>query len=126
MVVAADDGLDEISISSPTRVIEVSEGRTEEWFADPDAYGLGRAPLAAVAGGSPEENAATVRAVLEGREGPGADLVLLNAGAAIYLGAGAEGVEAGVAAARDAITSGAALEVLDQLVSTTAEMTRSN
>ncbi len=122
LVVAAEDGLDEISVSSPTRVIEVSEGGTEEWFAEPDAYGLGRAPLAAVAGGSPQENAATVRAVLEGREGPGADLVLLNAGAAIYLGAGTEDVEAGVAAARDAITSGAALEILDQLVSTTVEM----
>ena len=126
LVVAAEDGLDEISVSSPTRVIEVSEGGTEEWFAEPEAYGLGRAPLEAVSGGSPEENAAAVRAVLEGREGPGADLILLNAGAAIYLGGGAEDVEGGVAAAREAITSGAAMGVLDQLVSTTAEMAASN
>ena len=70
LVVAAEDGLDEISISSPTRVIEVKEGGTEEWFAEPASYGLGAAPLEAVAGGSPEDNAAAVRAVLEGREGP--------------------------------------------------------
>ena len=90
LVVAAEDGLDEISVSSPTRMIEVSEGGTEEWFAEPESFGLRRAPLAEVAGGSPQENAAAVRAVLEGREGPGADLVLLNAGAAIYLGGGAD------------------------------------
>ena len=84
-----------------------------------------QAALEAVAGGSPEENAAAVRAVLEGREGPRADLVLLNAGAAIYLGGGAEDLERGIAAAREAITSGAALAVLDRLIATTAEMARS-
>ncbi|MGZ8666186.1 MAG: anthranilate phosphoribosyltransferase [Solirubrobacterales bacterium] len=125
LVVSAEDGLDEISVSSPTRVIEVREARTEEWFLEPGSYGIGEAALEALAGGSPEENAATVRAVLEGREGPAADLVLLNAGAAIYLGSGAEDVERGIAAAREAITSGAALAVLDQLVATTAEMVSS-
>jgi anthranilate phosphoribosyltransferase len=125
LVVSAEDGLDEISVSSPTRVIEVREASTEEWFVEPGFHGIGEAALETVAGGSPEENAATVRAVLAGREGPGADLVLLNAGAAIYLGGGAEDVEGGIAAARDAITSGAALGVLDQLAATTAEMVSS-
>jgi anthranilate phosphoribosyltransferase len=126
MVVAAEDGLDELSISSPTRVIEVGEGRTEEWFAEPGAYGLGQAPLEAVAGGSREENAAVVRAILGGEEGPGTDLVLLNAGAAIYLGGGAGDVEQGVGAARDAIASGAARGILNQLVSTTADLASNN
>jgi anthranilate phosphoribosyltransferase len=126
LVVSAEDGLDEISVSSPTRMIEVSDGGTEEWFLEPGSLAIGEAALEAVAGGLPEENAATVQAVLEGREGPASDLVLLNAGAAIYLGGGAEDIEGGIAAAREAITSGAALEVLDRLVSTTAELARSN
>ncbi len=125
LVVSAEDGLDEISVSSPTRVIEVKDSGTEEWFMEPGAFGIGEAELEAVAGGSPEENAATVREVLDGREGPGADLVLLNAGAAIYLGGAADDVEGGIAAAREAVTSGTALGVLDQLVEATAEMVSS-
>ena len=120
LVVTAEDGLDELSISSTTRVIEVREGRTEEWFAEAGTFGLEQAPLEAVAGGSPEENADVVRGVLAGERGPAADLVLLNAGAAIYVGGGAADVERGLDAAREAIDSGAAMEVLDQLVSTTA------
>ena len=126
LVVAAEDGLDEISVSSPTRVIEVSEGRTEEWFAEPeDLRARAGAPgggLGWIAGGERRRGAG-------GPGGPGRagrDLILLNAGAAIYLGGGAEDVEGGVAAAREAITSGAAMGVLDQLVSTTAEMAASN
>ncbi len=126
LVVAAEDGLDEFSVSSPTRVIEVNQGGTKEWFAEPGAFGLERSPLEAVAGGSADDNAAAVRAVLRGGQGPGADLVLLNAGAAIYLGGGADDVEGGIDAAREAIASGAAMGVLDQLVSTTAKMVSSN
>ncbi|MFN8159674.1 MAG: anthranilate phosphoribosyltransferase [Solirubrobacterales bacterium] len=115
MVVSADDGLDELSISGRTRVVEVRDGRTEEWFTEPGAHGLSRAGLAEVAGGSPEENAAVVQRVLEGEKGPALDLVLLNAGAAICLGGRASGLQEGVAAARAAIESGAAGRVLEEL-----------
>jgi anthranilate phosphoribosyltransferase len=119
MVVAAEDGLDELSISARTRVIEVADGGTEEWFVEPGEFGLGRAGLEEVAGGSPEENAAASRAVLEGEHGPRRDLVLLNAGAAIYVGGGAKSLEEGVESAAEAVDDGRARELLARLVETT-------
>ena len=115
LVVSGDDGIDELSISGPSRVIEVAEGRTEEWFVGPGDVGLSEAPLEDVAGGSPADNAAVVRSVLDGRTGPARDLVVLNAGAAILAGGGAEDLRGGVEAASGAIDSGAARSVLDRL-----------
>jgi len=121
LVVAAEDGVDELSTAARTRVIEVADGRTAEWFAEPGAYGLAPAELEGVAGGSPEENAAATRAVLGGEQGPRRDLVLLNAGAAIYVGGRAADLGEGVGKAAEAIDSGAALDLLDRLVAATAE-----
>src|SRR5688500_6487560 len=82
LVVSADDGLDEISIAGPTRIVEVSEGGTKEWTVSPGDFALSQAPLETIAGGSPEENAQVVRSVLDGSEqGPARDVVLANAGA---------------------------------------------
>ena len=122
MVVAAEDGVDELSISSRTRVIEVDRGRTEEWFVEPGDYGLAGAELEEVAGGSPEENAAAARAVLAGERGPRRDLVLLNAGAAIYVGGRAASLGEGVEKAAEAVDDGAARELLDRLVAATAAL----
>jgi anthranilate phosphoribosyltransferase len=122
LVVAAEDGVDELSVSAPTRVIEVAEGRTEEWFVDPGQFGLAEVELEEVAGGSPEENAAASRAVLEGEKGPRRELVLLNAGAAIYVGGLASSLEQGVEKAAEAIDSGKALTLLERLISATAEL----
>jgi anthranilate phosphoribosyltransferase len=122
LVVAADDGIDEISVSTRTRVIEVKGGSTEEWFVDPAELGIEPAPLEEVAGGAPEENAAAVRAIFEGERGPRRQLVALNAGAAIYLAGRAPDLAAGVAAAREAIDSGAAQRVLERLVETTGRL----
>jgi anthranilate phosphoribosyltransferase len=122
MVVAADDGVDEISISARTRVIEVDGGRTEESFVEPGDFGFAEAEPEYVAGGSPEENAATCRAVLDGEAGPRRHLVLLNAGAAIYVGGNAESLADGVGKAASAVDSGAARELLGRLVATTAEL----
>jgi anthranilate phosphoribosyltransferase len=119
LVVSADDGIDELSVSSRTRVIEVKGGATEEWFVDPVDLGLGEARLPEVAGGSPEENAGMVRAILDSEPGPRRDLVALNAGAAIYVGGRAPDLERGIAAAGEAIDSGAAREVLERLIETT-------
>jgi anthranilate phosphoribosyltransferase len=122
MVVAAEDGVDELSVSARTRVIEVVDGGTTEWFVEAKELGLSEAGLEAVAGGSPEENAAATRAVLAGESGPRRDLVLLNAGAAICVGGRAGDLAEGVGKAAEAIDSGAARELLDQLVAATAEL----
>src|SRR4051812_17674083 len=70
LVVSADDGIDELSVASRTRVIEVADGGTEEWFVEPSELGLPPAPLDAIPGGEPAENAAVVRSVLDGEAGP--------------------------------------------------------
>jgi anthranilate phosphoribosyltransferase len=121
-VVRAEDGVDEISVTGPTRVIEVSDGRTEEWFLEPGEHDLAVAGLESIAGGSPQDNAAVVRRVLDGEDGPARDVVLLNAGAAIAVGGGAGDIATGIAKAREAIDSGAAREVLDRLVQLTTEL----
>ncbi len=122
MVVTAEDGVDELSISTRTRVIEVADSRTKEWFVDPGEFGLATGELEQVAGGSPEENAAASRAVLGGEGGPRRDVVLLNAGAAIYVGGLAGSLGEGVERAATAVDSGAARELLDRLVATTAQL----
>jgi len=120
MVVAAEDGVDELSISARTRVIEVRDGGTEEHFVEPGDFGFPAAELEEVAGGTPEENAAAARAVLAGEKGPRRDLVLLNAGAAIYVGGRAGTLAEGVAVAGAAVDSGAGAELLDRLIAATA------
>lgn len=122
MVVAAEDGVDELSVSARTRVIEVAGGGTKEWFVEPGELGLGEAELEEVAGGTPEQNAAASRAVLAGERGPRRDLVLLNAGAAIYVGGPAESLAEGVEKAAESIDNGSAARLLERLVATTAEL----
>jgi anthranilate phosphoribosyltransferase len=122
MVVSSEDGVDELSLSARTRVIEVADGRTAEWFVEPGELGLAPAELGEVAGGSPEENAAASRAVLAGEPGPRRDLVALNAGAAIYVGGRAASLGEGVERASAAIDAGAARELLERLIATTARL----
>jgi anthranilate phosphoribosyltransferase len=121
LVVNAEDGLDELSIASRTRVIEVKEGNTEEWFVEPEEFGLAEGSLEEIAGGEPADNAATIRSVFDGADGAPRDVVLLNAGATIYVGAQAADLAAGVEKAREAVDSGAASRLLDQLIAQTAE-----
>jgi anthranilate phosphoribosyltransferase len=122
MVVSADDGLDEISISDRTRVIEVADGRTDEWFIEADDLGLSTAPLESVAGGDPEHNASVTRSILSGDVGPQREVALLNAGAAVYVGGSAVNLGDGVEQARQAVDSGKAQDVLDRLVQRTREL----
>jgi anthranilate phosphoribosyltransferase len=121
LVVCAEDGVDEISVSERTRIIEVSEGGTEEWFLTPEEVGIDRAGLELIAGGSPNENAALVHRVLEGADGPARDVVVLNAAAAIVVG-GAPDLATAIERARESIDSGAAHDVLDQLVALTTQL----
>jgi anthranilate phosphoribosyltransferase len=122
MIVCSDDGLDEISIGDRTRVIELADGRTDEAFIVPEDLGIQRADLDAIAGGSPDENAAVVRSVLAGDEGPAHDVVVLNAAAAILVAEGAHDLGSAADRARGAIDSGAAQGVLEALVRLTAEL----
>jgi anthranilate phosphoribosyltransferase len=103
-------------------VIEVADGGTEEWFVEVAELGLGTAPLEAISGGEPAENAAVVRSVLEGEAGPARDVSILNAGAAIFVGGGAPNLEEGIAKAAEAIDSGAARDVLGRLVARSREL----
>jgi anthranilate phosphoribosyltransferase len=119
LVVSAEDGVDELALSAPTRVIEVFEGRTAEWFVEPGQFGLAPLQLGEIAGGTPAENAAATRAVLAGEPGPHRDIVLLNAAAAIYVGGLAADLEDGVAKAAAAVDSGAAAGVLEKLLAAT-------
>jgi anthranilate phosphoribosyltransferase len=115
MVVSADDGLDELSISAPTRVIDVEGGGTEERWVNAGDLGLDEAPLEKIFGGSPEENAAVVRSVLDGEEGPARAVSVLNAAATIHVAGAAGDLTEGVAKAEESIDSGAARRVLETL-----------
>jgi anthranilate phosphoribosyltransferase len=122
LVVRAADGLDEIGVGEATRVVEVKGTGTEEWFLTPEDLGMERSDVARIAGGTPQENAAIVNRVLAGEDGPARDVVLLNAGAAIFVGGGAHDLAGGVERARDAIDSGAAQDVLARLVRVSGEL----
>lgn len=122
LLVASDDGLDELSVSGPTHVVELKDGRIDAHVVTPESVGLTTAPQDAVAAGTPEKNAGIARRVLGGEPGPERDLTVLNAGAAIYVGGGADSIEAGARTAEQAIDSGAAGDVLERFVARTVEL----
>ena len=112
-------GLDEIATAGPTTVAELRDGEVTTYTLDCTEFGIPRSSVAAIRGGGPEENAATLLAILSGEEGAARDIVLLNAGAAIYLGGKARDIAAGIARAETSIDSGAALDRLRRLVGAT-------
>ncbi|WP_435364472.1 anthranilate phosphoribosyltransferase [Haloarchaeobius sp. DYHT-AS-18] len=121
-LVVHGSGMDEICIHDETVVAEVDGDTIEEYTLTPEDLGLERAPVEAVAGGSPEENAADMTGILRGEvTGPKRDIILANAGAAIYIAGGADSLQAGVEKAREAIDSGAAAGKLDDLSSVLAK-----
>ena len=123
LVVSSEDGLDEVSISAPTRVVELRDGKVETYTVTPEDLGVESAPIEAIGSGPPEENARITRAVLSGDDtGPARSLTLANAGAAIYAAGRAESLAAGVSDAAAAIDSGAANDVLERLVRRTQEL----
>jgi anthranilate phosphoribosyltransferase len=122
LVVSSADGLDEMSTSAPTHVVEVNGEELTRYEVAAGDVGLPEAAPEALAGGGPGDNAATARAVLEGEPGPRADLVLLNAGAAVYAAGGASDLREGVEAAREAIASGAAARTLEDYVRLSGEL----
>ncbi len=114
MVVYGQDKLDEISLSAPTLVCEFADGESKTYEITPEHFGLERCQKADLVGGTPAENAAITRAILDGTErGHKRGAVLLNAGAALFIGGKAESFTAGVTLAAELIDSGKALEALE-------------
>jgi len=116
MVVHAEDGMDEISISAPTHVAELKQGEVSTYTVTPSDFGMELATLEALRVDSAEQSLAMIRAVLADNPGPARDIVCLNAGAAIYVSGCADSLAGGVEAARAAISSGKAAAVLQNLV----------
>jgi len=122
LVVSSEDGLDEMSTSAPTHVVEVNGNAIERYVVTAQDVGLAATTTDKVTGGTPEANAHTTRAILEGESGPRRDLALLNAGAAIYAGARSDSLREGVDAAREAIDSGAALRTTESYLELSREL----
>ena len=116
MVVYGQDKLDEISLSSPTSVCEIRDGWFRSFVITPEEFGLERCNKEDLRGGTPQENAGIVRAILKGETGPKRNAVLLNAGACLYIGGKADSIREGVELAARIIDSGKAAETLDKLI----------
>ncbi|HEY9103428.1 anthranilate phosphoribosyltransferase [Chitinimonas sp.] len=119
MIVHGRDGLDEISLLDTTLVAELVDGEVREYVLDPREYGFAFCEPAALKASNPAESAAKVRAVLANEAGPCLDIVVLNAGAALYTAGVAASLADGFAVARAAIASGTARAKLDALVALT-------
>nr|VFK60141.1 MAG: anthranilate phosphoribosyltransferase [Candidatus Kentron sp. TC] len=121
LVVCAEDGLDEISIASPTQVAELKEGRVSTYTLVPEQFDVKRTDMNAIVVNSVEESLAMMHSVLDGEKGPAHDIVVLNAGAAIFVAGIAETMADGVEKAKKAIANGAAKKKLEALVRLSAE-----
>lgn len=120
MVVHGEDGLDEIALSGPTLVAELKRGFITEFKIEPRQFGLDNAPISTLIAGDKESSRKMVVSVLDNQPGPSKDIVMLNAGAAIYVSGIAGDLWGGVAKAREMIESGHARAKLDQLVKFTS------
>lgn len=119
-VVHGAGGLDEISLSGETLVCEICEGQIRRFTLTPEEFGLRRAPLECVAGGSPHQNAVAIRRILEGQAGPSRDIVVMNAAAALVAAGVAANWREATAGASETIHSGRARTKLDLLAEFTA------
>ncbi len=116
LIVHGGDGLDELTTTGPSTVVELYDGEVTTWDVDPQALGLPRVDPEDLVGGDASTNADLARRVLAGEQGPHRDIVSLNAGAALVAAGLADDLPAGVAAAQAAIDSGGAVGALSRLV----------
>lgn len=121
MVVYGMDKLDEISLSAPTKVCEIKDGALHTYEIKPEDFGLSRCKKEDLAGGDPKENAAITLSILEGEKGAKRDAVLLNAGAALYIGEKAKSMQEGINLAARLIESKKALKVLEDFIKVSNE-----
>ena len=122
MIVHGAGGLDEISLSGDTSVWEVRGGQVEEWTLRVEDTGLPKTPIEAIRGGSKEENAATMRRLFQGEQGPVRNMVLLNSAGVLMVGDKTETIRQGVEMSAGIIDSGAALAKLDPTVDVTQRL----
>lgn len=116
MVVYGQDKLDEISLSAPTTVCEFNNGKLKTYTIAPEDFGFERCEKSELKGGTPEENAKITLEILNGKEGHKRNTVLMNAGAALYIGGKAESIKDGISLAKKLIDSGKALETLKKFI----------
>ena len=117
MVVYGEDSLDEISLSAPTLVCEIRGDKFETYTITPEQFGYKTVDKSELVGGTPEENAAITRAILDGSDkGPKRQAVCMNAGAGLYIAGKAESMQDGIRLAEELIDSGAAQKKLDEFV----------
>jgi anthranilate phosphoribosyltransferase len=121
LVVHGDDGLDELTTTTTSRVVELHEGEIRSYQVDPGALGLKPVPADQLVGGDPDTNAELARRVLAGDEGPHRDIVLLNAAAGLTAAGLADDIESGLEPARASIDGGHAAAALDRLVAASNE-----
>ena len=121
MVVYGMDKLDEISLSAPTKVCEIKDGALHTYEIKPEDFGLSRCKKEDLAGGDPKENAAITLSILKGEKGAKRDAVLLNAGAALYIGEKAKSMQEGINLAARLIDSKKALKVLEDFIKVSNE-----
>ena len=119
LVVHGVDGLDEISLSGPTMIGELKDGEIHEYQIQPEDFGIAPAPISELQVANSAESIARMKAVLANEAGPSQDIVLLNAGAALYAAGRVNSIAKGIAHAREAIASGAALKKLNEFIATT-------
>lgn len=116
MVVHGEDGLDEITTTTITKVSEVREGKVLDYYIDPKDFGIELSGMESLAGGEPKENAEILLQVLRGEKGPKRDIVLLNSVAALYVGKAVDNFRDGIEYAAHIIDSGKALAKLSEIV----------
>ncbi len=116
MVVYGMDKLDEISLSAPTKVCEFKDGWFKSYVITPEEFGFERCTKDDLKGGTPEENAEITKAILNGEKGHKRNAVLMNAGAALYIGGKADSFKDGIKLAGEIIDSGKAIETLNKMI----------
>ncbi len=123
LVVHGEDGLDEITVTGKTQVCELKDGRTEGYSISPEDFGLSRASLDNLKGGTAGENAALLRSILAGALGPQRDVVLMNAAAVLLVGGKVGTLQEGMSLAKEVIDSGHASAKLEQLIKLSQSLT---
>jgi len=122
LVVHAQDGLDEISISSPTNVCELKQGEVTSYQIRPEDFSLNTTTIDLIQVESVEQSAEVINSILDGQQGATADIVSMNAGAAIYVSGQVDSLAEGIDLARQQLNTGAAKQTLQQLIEFTNQV----
>lgn len=120
-MVVHGSGMDEISTTGETQIVELNDGKLTKYITTPEKLGVKRALIGDIAGGTPEENARDIVEVFKGKKGAKRDIIAVNAGAALFVSGKAENLAAGINLANRVIDSGAALSKLKELVNAAGE-----